>query len=321
MKRGESLNGYRLTTKPTNADAGKCLWAFAEKDGAEYFVKEFLDPKRPRTEFMGSPAARTALLRQCTDFEERHWAVMNRLNGNDLGAGNLVLAVDFFSADGRYYKVTRRLRTVDPGPVHLLGAARKRVLLGTLAESLGLLHRLNIVHGDLTPRNVLVHRPVGSRLHTAKLIDFDDAYCSGTPPAAEMIGGDPVYGAPEWLRYLHHDPATGAGALTTAVDVFAFALVIHHQLTGALPAVSGHDSVAEAVNDSVRPRLDPRITPALATMLHAMLDPDPAARPSIVDISPVLLEHGNLELTGAYRVGRLRVNLGGPVARRAHSGR
>ena len=33
MKLGQTLNGYTVVSRPTNADAGKCLWAFAEKGG------------------------------------------------------------------------------------------------------------------------------------------------------------------------------------------------------------------------------------------------------------------------------------------------
>ena len=40
----------RLPTgrRADNGGGGKCVWAFAEKDGREYFIKRFLEPKRPR---------------------------------------------------------------------------------------------------------------------------------------------------------------------------------------------------------------------------------------------------------------------------------
>lgn len=30
MKLGQVIKGYRIVSRPTNADAGKCVWAFAE---------------------------------------------------------------------------------------------------------------------------------------------------------------------------------------------------------------------------------------------------------------------------------------------------
>lgn len=48
MKNGDVIAGYRIISEPTNANGGKCMWAFAEKDGQQFFLKRFLEPKRPR---------------------------------------------------------------------------------------------------------------------------------------------------------------------------------------------------------------------------------------------------------------------------------
>ncbi|KUN97557.1 hypothetical protein AQJ67_29500 [Streptomyces caeruleatus] len=61
------IGGYRVVSDPTNADGGKCVWAFAEKDGREYFLKRFLEPKRPR-EGSGSAAGRRIRLETCREY-------------------------------------------------------------------------------------------------------------------------------------------------------------------------------------------------------------------------------------------------------------
>ncbi|MGQ0841407.1 protein kinase domain-containing protein [Actinokineospora sp.] len=319
MKLGQSINGYRIVTKPGNANAGKCVWAFAEKDGEEFFVKEFLDPRRPRPDGMGSPAEKARRFAECQEFERRHRSVRDRIRPDDLDAGNLVLAVDFFADGTRYYKITRRVHAVEEVAPHELGPARQGVLLGTLADSLRLLHRLRIVHGDLKPENVLVHQPVGSDLQVAKLIDFDDAYLAGDPPARTVIGGNVLFGAPEWLRYLHGDTTVPARSLTTAADMFAFGLMTHVYVTGELPThEAAFASPAEAVTAGTCLAWHPRIGPALARLLTELTDRDPDSRPRIDDVAIRLEDesylrppHSNRSPAAARRRSRLRVNVTG----------
>jgi serine/threonine protein kinase len=303
------VHGYRIVTKPTNDGAGKCLWAFAERAGKEYFIKKFLDPKRPRPQGMGSPAEKRQIFAQCREFERRHFSVIDRIDPADRDAGNLVTARDFFHEGTNYYKVTDRLRPATVQP-QLLTPFQLRVLLKTLADSLHLLHRLGIVHGDLKPQNVLLHQPTDSDLYTAKLIDFDDAYVSGDPPGRDVIGGDPVYGAPEWVRYMHGDAKVSAGKLTTAVDTFAFGLMVHTYLTGAPPLHEGQfSSPAEAVNGGETLRFDARLSTELATVLRAATAAEPGDRPRVEEIRTVLGDESHLTLGAApIRTGRPRTN-------------
>ncbi|TDB86954.1 serine/threonine protein kinase [Actinomadura sp. KC216] len=281
MKAGEVLHGYRIVTEPTNDGGGKCMWAFAERDGHEYFIKRFLEPKLPR-EGRGSEASRRARLRECALFENRHRTIMDRLRPDMAGAGNLVLATDFFHERATYYKVTERIDTASMIEPHALDARNRRVLLRTLALNLRLLHRLDVVHGDLKPTNVLIHQRALNAFHTAKVIDFDDAYLSGDPPPPDLIAGDSRYGAPEWVRYLRGDAGTGPADLTTSADIFSMGLLTHLYLTGSLPAydTDDHDSPAEAVDAGVPLRADMRLAPGTRDLIEAMTAAEPERRPT-----------------------------------------
>lgn len=281
MKLGKTVNGYEIITRPSNKNAGKCLWAFARKAGADFFVKEYLDPKRPRPDSMGSVADKERRLAECRRFERHHEKLSRLLRPDHLYAGNLVLTKDFFAEGTRYYRVTDRIDAADVDPAKLTPQDRN-ILLHTLCESVALLHECKIVHGDLKPENVLLHRPAGSDLHIAKLIDFDDGYMSGKPPAADVVGGNPYYGAPEWLGYLRGDNGIRADQLTTAVDVFALGLLIHGYLTGVVPKFPARfESPAAAVLAGEDLELDSSLPSEWTTLLSAATRVDPARRPRI----------------------------------------
>ncbi|MFD3612828.1 protein kinase [Streptomyces atroolivaceus] len=280
MKQGDEIAGYRLVTEPTNANGGKCMWAFAEKDGQQYFLKRFLEPKRPREGSTAGAASRRIRLEVCQEFENRHRGIMKRLRPDARGGGNLVLATDFFHEGSTYYKVTERIDTSTLEKPQLLEPRQKAVLLKTLALSLQLLHDIDVVHGDLKPLNVLIQKREGVTFYSAKLIDFDDSYVSGSPPGRQEVAGDSLYGAPEWRRYVQEDETVQPEDLTTAVDVFALGLMTHYYLTGDLPAHSDrYGSPADAVNAGDSLTLDPRLTDPMQGLLRAMTAPAPRNRP------------------------------------------
>ncbi|MFC9295659.1 protein kinase [Streptomyces sp. NPDC057011] len=282
MKQGDEIAGYRVVSEPTNANGGKCMWAFAEKDGHQYFLKRFLEPKRPREGSTASAVSRQIRLEVCQEFEDRHRGIMNRLRPDARGGGNLVLATDFFHEGSTYYKVTERIDTSSLEKPQALEPRQKAVLLKTLALSLQLLHDIDVVHGDLKPLNVLIQKRDGVVFYSAKLIDFDDSYVSGSPPGRQDVAGDSLYGAPEWRRYVQEDEAVRPEHLTTAVDVFALGLMTHYYLTGTLPGHSTrYGSPADAVNAGEALDLHPRLSDSMQGLIRAMTAPVPRNRPRI----------------------------------------
>ena len=279
MKQGELIGDYLISSKPTNANGGKCLWAFAAKDGQEFFIKQFLDPKYPLDSAPGGAASKKLRRQDCAVFEQRHQHVMERLKSDSVGGGNIVVAEAFFRDGATYYKVTKRIDASNLESLRSLTEHQKAVVLRTLGLSLQQLHRIGIVHGDLKPDNVLVQKRSGHDLYTAKLIDFDDSYLAGQPPEPTAVGGDGHYGAPEWHAYIQEESRSDGSELTTAVDMFALGLMLHEYLTGQLPGYPGDfPSPGEAVKAGRPLTPDPQLHPDMTRLVIALTHGSPQRR-------------------------------------------
>lgn len=284
MRLGDQLNGYEIVTPPTNAGGGMSQWAFARKDGEEYFLKMFLAPKFPLDTGPGSPESKARKRAACIEFEQRHLQIAGRIDPAAPGGGNLVVAREFFRVESTYVKVMDKVEAVElPTPTSLTGQ-QVLVILRSLAFSLRMLHEKQIVHGDLKPDNVMLQR-AGTNLYTSKLIDFDEAYIVGNPPSPERIVGDPSYYSPELLRYIKNDERLPNDALTTASDMFSLGLLLHALLTGDQPLFdrSHCNYPAEALLH--RMPLDITNAPdVLHPLLSRMLALVPSERPTIEEL-------------------------------------
>lgn len=299
MQVGEVLNGYQITTPPTNAGGGMSQWSFAEKEGREYFFKMFLAPKFPLDEGPGSAKAKARKRATCLAFEERHLEIAQRLKRAAPGSGNLVVPRDFFRVDATYVKVMDRVVAIDEPKVPEMTARQRLVLLRSLAYSLKLLHAEQVVHGDLKPDNVLVQE-AGPGLYAAMLIDFDEGYVVGKPPSPEHIVGDPIYYSPELLRYIKQDERLPDDALSTASDMFSFGLLLHWFLTGSGPGFDRDEATYPAEALLMRQSLDVSAAPpAVRDLLARLLDIVPSSRPSIGDVIDFLSEATEDHLSGA----------------------
>ena len=101
-----------------------------------------------------------------------------------------------------------------------------RMILGQIAKGLQALHRREVLHRDLRPRNIIVDAH-----DTVKIIDFGSAQVAGLddvrPPMLDAAyAGTMQYSAPE--LYLGQ-PASRRS------DIFSLGVIAYQMLTGALP--------------------------------------------------------------------------------------
>ncbi len=283
MKLGATLNGFTIVTTPTNTDAGMSQWCHVERNGERFFMKMYLAPKYPTSSSPGTPEGKARRRAECEAFERRHLTIANRLKGDAPGGGHLVTTLAFFRVGPAYYKVTRlvdidhRVNLTEQDP------ETRAIALRSLLFSVRLMHDEGIVHGDLKPDNVLFQRtPAGAV--TSKLIDFDEAYLSGEPPAVMHIVGDPLYYSPEMFAYVKQAGGTGPSELTLASDVFSLAVLIHVLLTGDLPFfdTSRFSYPCEAISAGEPLALRETLpVGAVRQMLTTLVAADPRERPGI----------------------------------------
>lgn len=144
-----------------------------------------------------------------------------------------------------------------------LRAGEVSTIVVGLARALSDLHARGLIHGDITPRNVLFAqdgRPLLADLGLAAVLGADDAPAPwGTPGFADPTGG----------------PASDPSR-----DVRALGAIAWFALTGLVPATEP-DARAQALATDV----PDRARSALLRLALSCLDRDPLRRPAAVDIA------------------------------------
>lgn len=136
-----------------------------------------------------------------------------------------------------------------------------------VAQALAALHAFGTTHGDLKPRHIVLTPEGRWKLLDGGLAPILQAM---TPP--ESAAGTPGYVAPERLPGAWADPRS---------DLYSLGAVLHELLSGRLPA-------ADRTPISVL-RAGPRIPESLQSLVLALLDADPEARPaSAADVAAAL---------------------------------
>jgi len=151
-----------------------------------------------------------------------------------------------------------------------LAPARAVALVSQVAHALEATHARGVVHGDVTPKNVIVR---GDGI--AKLVDFGIARVQQAtrPIEARGLYGSVPYLAPEQVRGSQPDARS---------DVYALGAVLYELLVGEPPFAGGDAATQMAARLVVDPRLpserNPSVTPALDRVVMTALARDPLRR-------------------------------------------
>ncbi|BEP15348.1 hypothetical protein acdb102_36590 [Acidothermaceae bacterium B102] len=214
----------------------------------------------------GPPAERDRLRREAAVLAGLRSPHVVRLLTVVTSARGLVLVLEF-QGGGSLASLLRSRPRLAPGEVVTVAAP----LAGALAE----VHAAGVVHGDVSPANILFAvdgRPVLSDLGVSRLVGRAGA---------------------EAVTASYADPAVLQGApLTPSSDVYALAAVCFEALAGQPPLAGDDVEAVLAAAGLARPALAdlaPGVPPALSQAIEAALSPDVAARPDAAGLAAALL--------------------------------
>jgi serine/threonine-protein kinase len=171
---------------------------------------------------------------------------------------NILFITDFGEHDGAYYMVTEltpggTLRErLSGGP---LDPAYAATILTQVAAALDYAHDEGLIHGNLKPANILLHRP-----DWAVLTGFEITHTgeSGNGATAAPRVENPEYASPEQARGL---------ALDRRSDIYSLGVIAYQMLTGGVPFGGGSPTAIYARHVSDPPpslrRQNPVVTPAV----------------------------------------------------------
>ncbi len=189
----------------------------------------------------------------------------------------------------RYYVMQKLsgfpLRTVLSN-VGRLGVSHSCNIAVELLCGLAHAHSHNVIHRDVKPENIFIHRCSDGRFET-KLLDFGIMTYSGgqaTEPCGKFTG-TLLYASPEQLQ--------GQSKLTARSDLYSVGLVLYEMLAGRGPfAHEGGDvavSAAHLLKDPPPISAWARVPQELDELVHCALAKEPAARPPTAAVFANLL--------------------------------
>ncbi|MEK9970502.1 MAG: bifunctional protein-serine/threonine kinase/phosphatase [Ferrovibrio sp.] len=101
-----------------------------------------------------------------------------------------------------------------------------RGIVEQIARGLQAFHRMEMLHQDLRPENIMI-----DRTGTVKIIDFGSTRVAGVVEAAQTSGRDDILGTVQYTapEYFLGEPGTSRS------DIFSLGVITYQMLTGRLP--------------------------------------------------------------------------------------
>jgi serine/threonine protein kinase len=278
---GQKIGKYRLVRQLGEGGLGSVFEGIRDDIGGRAAVK-LLHP-----EYARSPEAVTRFTNEARAANlVDHPSVVRIFDHGVLPDGRAYLAMELLEGEVLSTRIARLRRFEIPDALRIVRQ---------LAAGLSAAHAKKVVHRDLKPANVIIipdpETPGGER---AKLLDFGIAKLGEPGQQSKtrtgVVMGTPLYMSPEQCR--------GAGQVFEPSDVYSLGVMLFEMLTGTQPFQAEGDGelIAQHMFQPAPPlsQFLPGAPPELTALLAAMLQKDPAMRPTMPAVAAELLRMGRL---------------------------
>ncbi|HEX9965346.1 MAG TPA: protein kinase [Allosphingosinicella sp.] len=297
LKVGDVIRGYRIT-KVFGPGMMAISYAALAPSGRKVFFKQYKSPAPTVVWYKDFVAYQKELSARVVRGKADNFAVAQVDSFEEIWGGRCYFQAFQFVENGadlqqvldkerESHRATKKAPTSDPS-IWARHATWAKVLVAGIAA----LHEVKIVHADLKPANAyLIEDPTIASEFQLKLIDMDfSVLADRRPPWHGHQGyvGTDNYRSPEHL-------ARGSVPVP-ASDVFTCGLILYELLAGRHPYWSEDQSeyarLVQGYKAEPPALLGPMPWPAsnadVSAALHRCLNPDPARRPTAMELRATL---------------------------------
>jgi serine/threonine-protein kinase len=216
METGQTIAGKYRLNRLLGTGGMATVWSatnvFTERD----FAIKFMLPQIART----PEAAQRFLLEAKVSARIDHPNIINVIDVGQAEDGSLFLVMELLT--GSSLEVAIRRQRQPMSVYEFMGYMRD------VAVALAAAHRCGVVHRDLKPTNIFLHRDRDGRL-VPKILDFGVSKILEEEQNTALTIAGAVLGSP---HYMSPEQAMGAPGIDGRTDVFAYGGILFEGLTG-----------------------------------------------------------------------------------------
>ncbi len=216
MEAGQTIAGKYRLNRIIGAGGMASVWSATNIFTEREFAIKFMLPQLART----PEAARRFLLEAKVSARINHPNIIEVIDVGQAEDGSLFLVMELLT--GQSLDVAIRRQT----PAMLVRDFV--VILHECARALAAAHKSGVVHRDLKPTNIFVHRDRDGN-GVAKVLDFGVSKILEEEKNTALTVAGTVLGSP---LYMSPEQAMGAAGIDGRTDIFAFGSIMFEALTG-----------------------------------------------------------------------------------------
>ncbi len=254
MKQGQMVAGKYRLNRILGTGGMATVWSATNVFTEREFAIKFLLPQVART----ADAGRRFLLEAKVSARINHPNIIEIIDVGQAEDGALFLVMELLTG----MPLDEAVRSSRPA----LAIRDFLITMRDVASALAVAHHRGVIHRDLKPTNIFLHRDRDGRL-VAKVLDFGvSKILDGGDASLTVVGtvlGSPLYMSPE--------QALGAEGIDQRTDVFAFGGILFEALCGERPYSATNLNGLIVAIATTQPKAIDEVAPELPVALRALV--------------------------------------------------